>query len=60
MKSMLVRGADRYGHFDLIEPPSAERDAAALAVHKQVSEAYGKNYNEQVKRHEQKFQMRGS
>jgi hypothetical protein len=60
LKAMLVRGRDTYGHFDLIDPPSAERDAAALAVHEQVSEAYRKNYNEQVRRHEQKFQMRDS
>ena len=53
--AMLVRGEDHYGHFDLIEPPSAERDAAALAVHQQVSERYGANYQEQVKRHEGTF-----
>jgi hypothetical protein len=52
---MLVRGEDAYGHFDLIDPPSAERDAAALAVHLQVSDSYGKNYNEQVRRHERQF-----
>ncbi len=50
-KAMLVRGEDRYGHFDLIDPPSAERDAAALAVHQQVSDRYRENYNIQVKRH---------
>ena len=55
LRAMLVRGEDRYGHFDLIEPPSAERDAAALAVHKQVSEAYGRNYSEQVRRHQERF-----
>ena len=55
LRAMLVREEDTYGHFDLIDPPSAERDAAALAVHLQVSDAYGKNYNEQVRRHEQQF-----
>jgi hypothetical protein len=50
-KAMLVRGEDRYGHFDLIDPPSVERDAAALAVHQQVSDRYRENYNIQVKRH---------
>jgi len=55
LRAMLVRGRDTYGHFDLIDPPSGERDAAALATHKQVSEAYGSNYNEQVRRHEQRF-----
>jgi hypothetical protein len=58
MKAMLVRGRDTYGHFDLVDPPSAERDAAALAVHKQVSDAYRENYNEQVRRHEQAFAAR--
>jgi hypothetical protein len=55
LKAMLVRGEDQYGHFDLIEPPSGERDAAALAAHLQVSQAYAKNYNEQVGRHEREF-----
>lgn len=54
-RSMLVRGVDTYGHFDLIEPPSAERDAAALATHQLVSDRYRENYWEQVKRHEQMF-----
>ena len=54
-RAMLVRGEDTYGHFDLIDPPAAERDPDALAVHQQVSDRYRANYNEQVKRHEQKF-----
>lgn len=53
--AMLVRGEDRYGHFDLIEPPKAERDAAALAVHQRVSDRYRENYRYQVTRHEQAF-----
>jgi non-heme Fe2+,alpha-ketoglutarate-dependent halogenase len=53
--AMLVRGEDTYGHFDLVEPPSAERDEAALAVHQHVSDRYRENYREQVKRHEQMF-----
>src|SRR5580692_3963864 len=55
VKAMLVRGEDTYGHFDLIDAPTAERDAAALAVHQGVSDSYRANYNEQVKRHEQQF-----
>jgi len=54
-KAMLVRGEDTYGHFDLIETPKAERDAAALAVHQSVSDQYRANYNHQVKRHEARF-----
>jgi hypothetical protein len=55
LKAMLVRGQDRYGHFDLVEPPTAERDAAALAAHQAVSERYRENYRVQVARHEQRF-----
>jgi ectoine hydroxylase-related dioxygenase (phytanoyl-CoA dioxygenase family) len=55
LKAMLVRGVDTYGHFDLIDPPVAERDADALAVHQAVSERYRANYNEQVKRHAERF-----
>jgi non-heme Fe2+,alpha-ketoglutarate-dependent halogenase len=54
-RAMLVRGEDTYEHFDLIDPPAAERDVAALAVHQQVSDRYRDNYNEQVRRHEQLF-----
>ena len=53
-KAMLVRGEDTYGHFDLVEPPTAERDAVALAVHQEVSERYRENYQIQVKRHVQR------
>ena len=55
LKAMLVRGTDTYGHFELIEPPAAERDAAALAAHQAVSDRYRANYNEQVKRHAARF-----
>ena len=58
--AMLVRGEDRYGHFDLIDPPSAERDPAALAVHQQVSDRYRANYNEQVRRHATPFAPAGT
>ena len=53
--AMLVRGEDTYGHFDLIEPPTAERDATALATHQCVSDRYRENYQEQVKRHAEMF-----
>jgi hypothetical protein len=57
--AMLVRGEDTFGHFDLIEPPSAERDPAALAVHQLVSDRYRENYNIQVTRHERQFAAAG-
>jgi hypothetical protein len=53
--AMLVRGEDRYGHFDLINPPAGERDAATLAVHQQVSDQYRANYNVQVQRHAERY-----
>jgi non-haem Fe2+, alpha-ketoglutarate-dependent halogenase len=55
LKAMLARGEDRYGYWDLIDPPSAERDAAALATHQQVSDRYRENYKVQVERHERRF-----
>ena len=58
-RAMLVRGEDRYGHFDLIEPPGGERDAAALAAHQDVSDRYRENYRLQVGRHEQRFARAG-
>lgn len=57
--AMLVRGEDRYGNFDLVEPPTAERDAAALAVHQRVSDRYRENYQIQVARHEQQYEAVG-
>ena len=54
-KAMLVRGEDTHGHFDLYDPPMAERDAAALASHQAVSDQYRANYREQVTRHEARF-----
>jgi hypothetical protein len=57
---MLVRGDDTYGHFDLVEPPSAERDAAALALHQRVSDRYRENYKIQVTRHEESYAGAGA
>jgi non-heme Fe2+,alpha-ketoglutarate-dependent halogenase len=55
LKAMLVRGEDRFGNFELIDPPAAERDAAALAVHQEVSDRYRANYQVQVERHAELF-----
>ena len=55
LKAMLVRGVDTYGHFELVDPPTAERDAAALAAHQAVSDRYRANYKEQVQRHAESF-----
>jgi non-haem Fe2+, alpha-ketoglutarate-dependent halogenase len=58
--AMLVRGEDKYGHFDLVEPPKAERDEAALAVHRRVSDRYRENYRIQVERHAQRHAVAGA
>ena len=49
---MLARGTDRWGHFDLFEPPTVEFDTA---THDFVYKRYAENYREQVKRHERQF-----
>ena len=54
-KAMLVRGTDKYGHFDLIDPPKAERDADALATHQACNDQYRANYRIQVERHAARF-----
>jgi ectoine hydroxylase-related dioxygenase (phytanoyl-CoA dioxygenase family) len=55
MPAMLVRGTDRYGHFDLYEPPVKELGEKELATHDHVYNCYAENYREQMKRHEQEF-----
>jgi non-haem Fe2+, alpha-ketoglutarate-dependent halogenase len=60
LKAMLVRGVDHYGNFELIDPPKAERDAAALATHQQVSDRYRENYKIQVARHAERFAEAGA
>ena len=55
MPAMPVRGTDRYGHFDLYEPPVEELGARELAVHDHVYNCYAENYREQVRRHEEDF-----
>jgi non-haem Fe2+, alpha-ketoglutarate-dependent halogenase len=54
-QAMLVRGEDRYGHFDLVEPSGGERDAMALGLHQAVTDRYRENYRIQVERHQQRF-----
>jgi hypothetical protein len=47
----LVRGVDRFGHFDLDPAPLRDFDAAAQAVHEASFASYATNYAEQVARH---------
>lgn len=60
LTAMLVRGEDRYGHFDLIDAPAAERDPAALANHQRATDQYRENYAVQVKRHEEEYAAAGA
>jgi non-haem Fe2+, alpha-ketoglutarate-dependent halogenase len=55
MPAMLVRGTDKYRHFDLYGPPVQELGKKELAVHDHVYNCYAENYREQVKRHEEEF-----
>lgn len=47
----LVRGTDRYGHFDLDPAPEGDFDARARAVHDASFAAFAAAYAEQVERH---------
>jgi hypothetical protein len=37
---MLVRGADRFGHFERVEPPKAKHDPEGVAVHDKAVALY--------------------
>lgn len=52
LSALLVRGEDRFGHFDLLPPPQREHDPAALERHERVYQRYRQNYAEQMERHE--------
>jgi ectoine hydroxylase-related dioxygenase (phytanoyl-CoA dioxygenase family) len=49
--AMLVRGTDRYGHFERVEPAKAELDAEAVAVHERAVVLYRDLYIEEEARH---------
>lgn len=51
MPAMLVRGADKFGHFDLEADPVADLDDAARASHAAVYKRYRENYVEQRQWH---------
>lgn len=53
--AMLVRGEDRRGHFELIEPPRAELDANAVAEHKKGVSLYRETYREQEALHARQY-----
>lgn len=55
LNAMLVRGSDRFGHFDLLPEPEAAFDPAALARHERAYKTYRRNYVEQEARHAAQF-----
>jgi hypothetical protein len=55
MHAALVRGEDRFGHFDLVPTPEGELHPATLERHERVYRAYRDNYYEQIKAHERTF-----
>ena len=49
--AMLVRGVDRYGHFERVGPPQAELDARSVATHERAVSLYRDSYIEEEARH---------
>jgi len=49
--AMLVRGEDRYGHFELVEPATAEFSAEAIESHDFATARYRDYYQEEEARH---------
>jgi hypothetical protein len=49
--AMLVRGVDRYGHFERVEPPKAELDSKSVAAHDRAVALYRQSYEEEEARH---------
>jgi non-haem Fe2+, alpha-ketoglutarate-dependent halogenase len=53
--AMLVRGVDRYRHFEPVEAPKAELEAEAVAVHDRAVGLYRQCYEEEEARHARLF-----
>jgi hypothetical protein len=49
--AMPVRGVDRFGHFERVEPPTAELDAESVARHDRAVALYRDCYLEEEARH---------
>ncbi len=49
--AMLVRGVDRYQHFETVEPPQAELDARSVAMHERATALYQNCYLEAEAQH---------
>lgn len=57
MPAMLVRGEDRFGHFDLLPRARGELTPEAIAVHDATYKRFRENYYEQEKRHKEQFAL---
>jgi non-heme Fe2+,alpha-ketoglutarate-dependent halogenase len=55
MPATLVRGANRYGHFDLEPDPRALTPEQAAQAHEAAYRGYRAGYNEQIERHAAAF-----
>jgi len=55
LSTLLVRGRDVGGHFDLLPSPGCELGPAELERHERVYRRYRENYAEQTEWHERRF-----
>jgi non-heme Fe2+,alpha-ketoglutarate-dependent halogenase len=51
LAAMLVRGSDRFGHFEPVAPAEAELNPEGIAVHERVVALYRNGYLEAEARH---------
>jgi hypothetical protein len=58
LNALLVRGQDKWGHFDLLPRPSGELTPEVIALHEAAYKRFRGNYYEQEKRHEAQFAHR--
>ncbi|MBL6458812.1 phytanoyl-CoA dioxygenase family protein [Belnapia sp. T6] len=59
LQAMLVRGEDRYGHFDLLPGAAEPFDPAGLDTHERAYGRFRENYREQEERHRAAFGTAG-
>lgn len=55
LPALLVRGTDRWGHFDHLPSPTGELTADGIALHQGAYKRFRENYYEQEKLHEEQF-----
>ncbi|GAA4343613.1 phytanoyl-CoA dioxygenase family protein [Pigmentiphaga soli] len=55
LHALLVRGQDKWGHFDLLPPPDGAFTPAGLAMQDAVYRRYREHYREQERRHDELF-----